>query len=246
MNKLKPWPGRSLSSKHYLSVNSPQDRHRKYLLLYSLDIPYAICFHTSNHPLDSDHSSSAYSLRRNLRLKSKHLSIPWIKHQRSWGWDTSLRLWSWWSAKSLSCVQLFVTLRTVARQAPLSMGWSLPGIFLTQGSNLCLLYWQVDSLPRSHEGSSLMKGGIHTSATTAHKWWALTTFLDMTLPAVDATSMTSVQKKTGHLRLSTLPEDWWLKSGPMAHSLTQTSPHAHSLMQRPYFSQLLIFGCFLS
>ena len=26
------------------------------------------------------------------------------------------------------------------------------GIFLGQGSNLCLLHWQVDSLPRSHPG----------------------------------------------------------------------------------------------
>ena len=51
-----------------------------------------------------------------------------------------------------------VTLWTVARQAPLSMGFSrqehwsglpcpLEGIFLTQGSNLCLLHWQVGSLP---------------------------------------------------------------------------------------------------
>ena len=27
------------------------------------------------------------------------------------------------------------------------------GIFSTQGSNLCLLYWQADSLPLSHQGS---------------------------------------------------------------------------------------------
>ena len=85
--------GMSLSSKHYLSVNSPHDRYQKYLLLYSLDIPYAICFHISNLALDSDHNSSVYSLRRNLSLKSNHLSIPWIKHQRSWGWDTGLRFW---------------------------------------------------------------------------------------------------------------------------------------------------------
>ena len=55
------------------------------------------------------------------------------------------------SSWSLSLVQLCATLWTVAHQAPLSMGffrqeyWSgLPfsssrGIFLTQGSNLCLL-----------------------------------------------------------------------------------------------------------
>ena len=53
----------------------------------------------------------------------------------------------------------------VAPQAPLSMGlfprqeyWSvyhflLQGIFLTQGSDSCLLHWQVDSLLLSHEGS---------------------------------------------------------------------------------------------
>ena len=27
------------------------------------------------------------------------------------------------------------------------------GIFLTQGSNPCLLHWQADSLPLSHQGS---------------------------------------------------------------------------------------------
>ena len=52
----------------------------------------------------------------------------------------------------------------VAHQAPLSMGFSRQehgmgchflsqGIFLTQGSNLHLLHWQVDSLPVSHQGS---------------------------------------------------------------------------------------------
>ena len=55
---------------------------------------------------------------------------------------------------------------TVAHQAPLFMGfpkqeyWSGPpfpsqgnGIFLTQGSNLLLLYWQADSLLLSHHGT---------------------------------------------------------------------------------------------
>ena len=61
----------------------------------------------------------------------------------------------------LSCVQLCATPWTEAHQAPLSMGFSrqeywsgLPfpspgGIFLTQGSNPCLLHlphWQADSL----------------------------------------------------------------------------------------------------
>ena len=66
-----------------------------------------------------------------------------------------------------SHVWLFATPWTVAPQAPLSMGFSrpeccrgfscppLPGIFLTQGSNpwlLCLLHWQVGSLPLAPPG----------------------------------------------------------------------------------------------
>ena len=69
-------------------------------------------------------------------------------------------------AQLLSHDWLFVIPWTVARQAPLSMGFSrlefwsqlqfLQGIFLTQGLNLhflCLLHWQVDPLPLSHLGS---------------------------------------------------------------------------------------------
>ena len=58
----------------------------------------------------------------------------------------------------------FVTPGTIACQAPLSMvlpsknigvgcHFLLQGIFLTQGSNLLLLNWQVDSLPLSHQES---------------------------------------------------------------------------------------------
>ena len=64
-------------------------------------------------------------------------------------------------AKSLQSCRLFVTLWTVTHQAPLAMGFSrqeywsgcrglLQGIFLTQGSNLSLLYvlhWLESSLP---------------------------------------------------------------------------------------------------
>ena len=80
--------------------------------------------------------------------------------------------------KSLSHVRLFATLWTVAHQASLSIGFSrqeywsglpctcamhnpegcpLQGIFLTQGSNLCLLcllHWQVDFLPLAPPGKT--------------------------------------------------------------------------------------------
>ena len=61
--------------------------------------------------------------------------------------------------QSLSCVQLFVAPRTAASQAPwdspgkktgVGNHFLLQGIFLTQGSNLCLLHWQAGSLPLSH------------------------------------------------------------------------------------------------
>ena len=71
-----------------------------------------------------------------------------------------------------SCVQLFVTLWTVAYQASLSMGFSMDRskttgvggsalfqvIFPTQGLNwclLCLLHWQVGSLPLVPPGKLL-------------------------------------------------------------------------------------------
>ena len=77
----------------------------------------------------------------------------------------------------LSCfshVRIFVTLRTVVLQAPLSMGFSrqecwsgLPcpprGIFLTQGLNPHLLHWQVDSLHQSHQGSPVPTYLLHLS-----------------------------------------------------------------------------------
>ena len=61
----------------------------------------------------------------------------------------------------------FVTPQTIALHAPLPMVFSSqvywsgllfppPGILLTQGLNLCLLYflhWQVDSLPLRHQGT---------------------------------------------------------------------------------------------
>ena len=79
---------------------------------------------------------------------------------------------SWFKAHVCPCAQwpshvhLFATLWTIARQAPLSMGFSrqdtgvgchalLQGIFLNQGWNpslLCLLRWQAGSLPLAPPG----------------------------------------------------------------------------------------------
>ena len=69
-------------------------------------------------------------------------------------------------AQSLSHIQLYVTPWTVAHQAPLSMGFPrqeywrgchflLQGIFMTQGLNLHLQPWLMDSLPLSPLGSPI-------------------------------------------------------------------------------------------
>ena len=78
-------------------------------------------------------------------------------------------------AKSLRLCPTFAIPWTVAHQAPLSMGFSRqeywsglpcpaagdlsdPVIFLTQGSNWCLLgllHWEADSLPLRHLGGPL-------------------------------------------------------------------------------------------
>ena len=56
----------------------------------------------------------------------------------------------------------FATPWTAACQAPpvsgISQGFHyvlLQGLFLTQGLNQCLLHWQEDSLPLSHQGKML-------------------------------------------------------------------------------------------
>ena len=88
----------------------------------------------------------------------------------------------------LSRVQLCVTPRTVAHQAPLSMGFSrqetgvgchalLQGIFLTQGSHLCLLgllQWQTGSLPGHHLGNPKYqsKGANSITLPPCRVWWA--------------------------------------------------------------------------
>ena len=65
-----------------------------------------------------------------------------------------------------SHVWLFATLWTAVHQAPVSVEFPgrdtivdchflLQGIFPTQGSNVCLLHWQVDSLPLTHHRSHI-------------------------------------------------------------------------------------------
>ena len=103
-----------------------------------------------------------------------------------WSWDilyfgTSVALSgidshlpAWMPVQSLRCIRLLATLWTVARQAPLSMGFSrqerwsgLPSPLLgnlSQGSNpglLSLLYWQADSLPLSRLGSPKLSSVMH-------------------------------------------------------------------------------------
>ena len=50
-----------------------------------------------------------------------------------------------------------VAAHTESTVAVHGLSWSVPrGIFLDQGSNPCLLHWQVDYLPLSHHGRLLL------------------------------------------------------------------------------------------
>ena len=83
-----------------------------------------------------------------------------------------------------SCVQLFATLWTVACQALLSMASPgnntgvgchalLQGIFPTQRSNpclLCLLHWQVGSLPLEALKSTLSEVNVATPTFLDQYW----------------------------------------------------------------------------
>ena len=83
----------------------------------------------------------------------------------------------WCILSRLSRVRLFMTLWTITHQAPLSMGFPnkntgmgchflLQRIFWTQGSNLCLLHWQADSLPLELPG----KPQIHWGYLLKRSW----------------------------------------------------------------------------
>ena len=114
---------------------------------------------------------------------------------------TGCKLWLYWSnarrrmqdslilTLSHPVVSDSATLWAVALQAPLSMGfprqeyWSglpfpLPGIFLTQGLNLCLLHllhWQVNSLPLRHLRNprlSLLCSLLHTPGCKSPSIWS--------------------------------------------------------------------------
>ena len=117
-------------------------------------------------------SYSRYMLRYPVNISSIFLQYQW-----SHGFYDNKRKKE---SEVLSCVRLFVTTWTVAHQAPLSvefsrqeywsgLPFSSPGIFLTQGSNLhllWLLHWQADSLPRDtwealQSGKPIFKGLMH-------------------------------------------------------------------------------------
>ena len=111
----------------------------------------------------------------------------WQEPQKEWSLSVldRVNIWAKWERKLrgrnyhglvvciLSCfssVQLFATLWTVARQAPLSTGFSRqeywsglpfpsPGDLLTKGSNLHLLHlihWRAGSLPLGPPGKPIM------------------------------------------------------------------------------------------
>ena len=98
-----------------------------------------------------------------------HQICRFYKHEDIWLHQIGI-LW----AKFLQSRLLFATLWTITHQAPLSMGFSrqeywsglpcsTPGTFLTQGSSphlLCLLHWQVGSLPLATPGKPNVSNNV--------------------------------------------------------------------------------------
>ena len=90
---------------------------------------------------------------------------------RHWAWvHTQLPTETLGASQRLCASPIVLVTKSNSRQAPLSMGLSrreygmgclflLQEIFLTQGSNpclLCFLHWEVDSLPVHHLGSPFL------------------------------------------------------------------------------------------
>ena len=98
----------------------------------------------------------------------------------------SFFLWCWHQGWNMH-----VCSRTIAHQAPLSMGlswqeyWSWlpfppPSILLTEGLNphlLQFLHWQVDSLPCHHQRDPRASLVSRFSASTSRLWFSLATLL---------------------------------------------------------------------
>ena len=139
----------------------------------------------------------------------------------TWGCRTHLTL-RVCMLSCFGCVQLFATLWTVARQAPLPMGFSrqetgvgchtlLQGIFPTQGSNLhilCFLYWQVGALPLTSHGLGLLEPSHFIAwlvwPSPAPPWFST---LDMCSKYTEVHSVTTELKQVMILRVTFYP---WL------------------------------------
>ena len=78
----------------------------------------------------------------------------------------------------LQPVSLLCPWSSPGKNTGVSCHFILPGVFLTQGSNPCLLHWQTDSLPLSHQGSPklyglFLKSWKHSEANTVlSSYWS--------------------------------------------------------------------------
>ena len=88
--------------------------------------------------------------------------VPRVRHDWVTGQKNSLAR-SYWccclitkSCLTLSDTRLLCSWDFSGKNIGVGYHFLLQGIFLTQGSNQCLLYWQVDSLPLSHQGSPVL------------------------------------------------------------------------------------------
>ena len=188
-----------LSNLHCASLSMPRSRpanwlspHPLSLLPLSLQLPRCPSSQTLLCHLALKNSGSPvylftpvvpqdpFSLDGSMGTKREFFSftnsfIFFLPPTKTWIWIQVFPFHKCMHAQPLSCVWLLAAPWTITHQAPLFMWFSRQEywsglIFLTQGSNsclmcVCLLHWQVDSLPSCHLGSpvSWLWGG--------YRWW---------------------------------------------------------------------------
>ena len=107
----------------------------------------------------------------------------------------------------------------------------LQGIFLTHGSNICLLHWRVDSLPLSHQGSLITIRTAVFQNAMAVKWWRTSCYSHVT-DALVASATASFSHNSPWLLVSTIPG-----LPPKSYSLLPTPPLLLPLSLCPFFKE---------
>ena len=118
-----------------------------------------LLYSTENYTQNPVINRNGKDIRKNMCVYICAYNWITLLYSRNWH-NTVLKTIKFFFFQSLNCIRLFETPWTIIHQGDfpgsntaVGCHFLLQGIFLTPGSNLCLLHWQVDSLPLSHQGS---------------------------------------------------------------------------------------------